>query len=199
MLPELELLFHPFPRRLNLEEAYVMDLLITLSIVLAGVLLVVGGLLLRTIVRTGNNLPLNSDWIEELSAERYRPMLRMLDSGDIEFLRSQPGFTPQMGAKLRHQRAEMFKGYLRSLESDFSRVCSALKLVMLHSNQDRPELANELVRQQFQFAVGLMNVRCQLFLYRWGLCHVDASSLLKLFDGVRVELRTMVPAMAMPA
>ncbi len=126
-------------------------------------------------------------------------MLRMLDSADIEFLRSQPGFTPQMGAKLRQQRAQMFSGYLRSLESDFARVCSATKLVMLHSNQDRPDLARTLLRQQFQFATGMLNVRCQLFLYRWGLCGVEVSSILKLFDGVRLELRTVIPAMDMSA
>jgi hypothetical protein len=184
---------------LVVEEVDVMDLLITLSIVLILALLIAGGILMRTVVRTGNNLPLNSDWIEELSVERYRPMLRMLDSGDIEFLRSQPGFTPQMGAKLRQQRAQMFSGYLRSLESDFSRVCSAMKMVMLHSNQDRPELATALLRQQFQFATGMINVRSQLFLYRWGLCNVEVSALLKIFDGVRLELRTMVPAMSMSA
>ena len=176
-----------------------MDVLITFSIILAVGLLALGAFFLRTLLQTGNNLPLTSDWIEELSVERYRPMLRMLDSTDIEFLRSQPGFTPQMGAKLRQQRAQMFSGYLRSLESDFTRVCSATKLVMFHSNQDRPDLAKTLLRQQFQFAIGMVNVRCQLFLYRWGLCHVEVSSLLKLFDGVRLELRTMVPAMSMSA
>jgi len=176
-----------------------MDLLITLAIALALLLLVIGGILIRNILRTGSNLPLSADWIEELSIERYRPMLRMLDSADIEFLRSQPGFTPQMGAKLRQQRAQMFSGYLRSLESDFARVCSATKLVMLHSNQDRPDLARTLLRQQFQFATGMLNVRCQLFLYRWGLCGVEVSSLLKLFDGVRLELRSVIPAMSMSA
>lgn len=176
-----------------------MDLLITLAIALALLLLAIGGTLVRNILRTGSNLPLSADWIEELSIERYRPMLRMLDSADIEFLRSQPGFTPQMGAKLRQQRAQMFSGYLRSLESDFARVCSATKLVMLHSNQDRPDLARTLLRQQFQFATGMLNVRCQLFLYRWGLCGVEVSSILKLFDGVRLELRTVIPAMDMSA
>ena len=82
-----------------------------------------------------------------------------------------------MGSKASQQRAQMFSGYLRSLESDFARVCSATKLVMLHSNQDRPDLARTLLRQQFQFATGMLNVRCQLFLYRWGLCGVEVSSI----------------------
>ena len=179
---------------LVVEDVEVMDLVITVSIAIAALLVGLGVVLLRSIVRGANNLPLHSDWIEELSVERYRPMLRMLDNSDIEFLQAQPGFTPKMAAKLREQRAQMFCGYLRSLESDFSRVCCAIKLVMLHSNQDRPDLASALLRQQLRFASGMMGVRCQLLLYRWGLCDVEVRSLLKLFDGVRLELRSMVPA-----
>jgi hypothetical protein len=45
----------------------------------------------------------------------------------------------------------------------------------------------------------MLMVHCQLFLYRWGLCRVEAGSLLKLFDGVRLELRSMIPALSMSA
>ncbi len=140
------------------------------------------------------NLPATSDWIEDLSLERYRPMLRMLDDGDIEFLRSQPGFTPRMAAKLRAQRTRIFKGYLTSLEGDFARVCSAIKLIMLQSRHDRPELAETLVKQQMTFACGMLRVRASLVLYRLGGCAVDVTELVRLFDSMRVELRTLVPA-----
>ena len=53
-------------------------------------------------------LPVTAEWIDELSIERYRPMMRLLDSGDIEFLRAQPGFTPKMVTKLRAQRCQIF-------------------------------------------------------------------------------------------
>ena len=121
-------------------------------------------------------------------------MMKLLDGGDIEFLRSQPGFTPEMASKLRVQRANMFRGYLRSLESDFSRVCGAMKLLMVHSSYDRPDLASAIMRNQLKFASGMMEVRFRLALYRWGLCNVDVASLISLFDGVRGELRTLVPS-----
>ena len=114
-------------------------------------------------------------------------MLRMLDTGDIEFLRSQPGFTPSMATKLRAQRTQIFRGYLKSLESDFARVCSAIKLVMWHSNHDRPELAEALIRQQITFACTMLMVRVRVQLYSLGICGVDVTELVKLFDSMRLR------------
>jgi hypothetical protein len=47
------------------------------------------------------------------------------------------------------------------------------------------------------FATGLVGARFRLFLYRWGICTVDVTSLVQIFDVMRIELRTLVPA-AMP-
>lgn len=170
-----------------------MDLLIAISIL--AVLAMCGALtyLIRKL-GFGGDLPVTSEWIEDLSLERYRPMLRMLDGEDMEFLRSQPGFTPGMAAKLRMQRTQIFRGYLRSLETDFKRVCSAIKLIMLQCNHDRPDLAEALIRQQITFACAMASVRVRLLLYSWGLGGVDVTQLVKLFDSMRLELRSLVPA-----
>jgi hypothetical protein len=174
-----------------------MELAIGVSVVMC--LSVLAGIImfLRKFAFGGGDLPVTAEWIDELSIERYRPMMRLLDSGDIEFLRSQPGFTPKMEAKLRIQRTQIFRGYLRSLSSDFGRVCAAIKLVMLHSKQDRPDLATAIIRQQIIFAAGMFSVQFRLFLYRWGFCGVDVTALVHVFDGMRLELRTLVPS-AMP-
>src|ERR1035441_10756492 len=92
---------------------------------------------------------------------------------------------------------QIFRGYLRCLDMDFQRVCMALKLVLLHSEQDRPDLSALLVHHRIMFATGLLGARFRLFLYRWGICTVDVTSLLRIFDVMRIELRTLVPA-AMP-
>jgi hypothetical protein len=171
-----------------------MNLLIALS--LFGALGMISGLayLIRKIGFAGKCIPVTSEWIDDLSLDRYRPMLRMLDGADIAFLRSQPGFTPDMAKKLRSQRARIFRGYLRRLESDFGCVCVAIKLVMLQSRHDRPELAETLLRQQVTFACAMLSVRLHLALYRLGICGVEVSKLVKIFDSMRIELRTMVPA-----
>src|SRR5260370_22202229 len=74
------------------------------------------------------SLPVTAEWIDELSTDSYRPMMRLLDSRDIEFLRSQAGYTRKMEAKLRTPRCQIFRGYLRCLDLDFKRACSALKV-----------------------------------------------------------------------
>ena len=140
-----------------------------------------------------SSLPVTAEWIEGLSIDRYRPMLRLLDSSDLGFLRAQPGFKPQMETRLRIQRCRLFRDYLRNLEQDFRRISTALKILMVQSAQDRPDLASVLLRNQMTFAYGMMMVQCQLWCYRYGLGTVDIAGLLKLFDGMRLELRTLVP------
>jgi hypothetical protein len=69
-----------------------------------------------------------------------------------------------------------------------------LKLVLVQSEQDRPDLSAVLVHHQIMFASGLLAVHFRVFLYRWGICTVDASSLVRIFDVMRIELRNLVPA-----
>ena len=171
-----------------------MGLLVALSIPMGLALVAAMVVLAHKLTFTDTSLPLTAEWIDELSIERYRPMMHLLDAGEVELLRSQPGFTPGMAAKLRIERCQVFRGYLRCLRTDFQRVCAALKLLMLHSRHDRPDLASVLVHQQVMFECGMVLVGFRLFLYRWGLCGVDVTDLVKIFDVMRRELRRLVPA-----
>jgi hypothetical protein len=150
--------------------------------------------LLKKVATSGGSLPVTAEWIDELSVERYRPMLRLLDGSDLEFLRSQPGFNSAMATKLRVQRCQIFRGYLRCLDADFGRVCGAIKVLMLQSRNDRPDLAAALIKNQATFFYGMFMVNTRLTLYRYGICQVDVTRLVSLFDSMRIELRTMVPA-----
>ena len=176
-----------------------MGYLIAISLAAALTLVLSVFWMVRKVLSQGGELPVTAEWIDELSIERYRPMMRLLDGGDLAFLRTQPGFSPRMAAKLRQQRCQIFRGYLRCLSGDFAKVCVAIKLVMLHSQHDRPDLAAALIRQQVMFALGVAMVQVRLGLYRWGVCGVDVSALVNIFDVMRVELRTLVPSMAMSA
>ena len=106
----------------------VIGLAVVLAALVAGLAAVV-----RSLGSARHCLPVTAEWIDELSIERYRPMLRLLDSSDIEFLRSQPGYSPKMESDLRAQRCHIFAGYLRCLNMDFRRVCVALKVLMAQS------------------------------------------------------------------
>jgi hypothetical protein len=139
-------------------------------------------------------LPLTAEWTEGLSIDRYRPMLRLLDEEEVQFLRAQPAFTREMEAEFRIQRSKFFREYLGQLDDDFKRICAALKVVIVQSKYDRPELASLQIQNQITFAYGMMRAQFQLVCYRFGFGTVDVTSLLKLFDGMRLELRTLVPA-----
>jgi hypothetical protein len=152
-----------------------------------------GFLVVRKLTAGNSRLPLNTGWIDDLSPGRYGPMLRLLDRADVDFLCSQPGVTARMAGHFRARRCLIFQSYLRWLNSDFGRICTALKVLMVQSRKNRPGLAGALVHHQLLFAGALLGVQCRLFLYRWGLCSVDASALVMIFDAMRQELRDLAP------
>jgi hypothetical protein len=137
----------------------------------------------------------NADWLLQLSTERYRPMLRLLGEDDVAFLRAQPGFRSPMVARLRAQRCQILRAYLKSLDVDFRGMCAAIKLLMVQSHHDRPDLARALFRYQLSFAAGILLVRMKMIFYRLGLAKVDVASLIVLFDITRVQLRNLAPAL----
>jgi hypothetical protein len=164
-------------------------------IILVALILGIGALV-RMLGSTDRSLPVTAEWIDDLSADRYRPMMRLLDPREIEFLRSQAGFTSKMESRMRAQRCQIYRGYLQCLNMDFQRVCTALKLVLVQSEQDRPDLSSILLHNQILFATGLLAVHFRLILYGWGICTVDADGLMRIFDGMAFELRHRVPAAA---
>lgn len=123
-------------------------------------------------------------------------MMRLLEPDDLDFLRGQPGFTWRMATRLQAQRCQLFRGYLRSLDQDFQQVAMALKLILLHSSQDRPDLT-----AAFDPAGGLL---CGA--HRRGpsaagtvpldLCRADAAGVVKILDSMRLQLQGLVPATA---
>jgi hypothetical protein len=183
---------------LSIEQRKILMIsVIVISTVVLAALILATVTLLRKLGSADRSLPVTAEWIDDLSTDRYRPMMRLLDFRDIEFLRSQAGYTRKMEASLRAQRCQIFRGYLRCLDMDFNRICTALKLVLVQSEQDRPDLSAVLVHHRIMFVSGLLAAHFRLFLYRWGICTVDVTSLVQIFDVMRIELRTLV-ASTMP-
>ena len=141
-------------------------------------------------------LPPTTDWIDEFSVERYRPMLRLLNDTDLQFLCSHSSVTPKLVAHFRRERCRILRGYLRSLTTDFTRILAALKLVMTQATSDRPDLAALLIRSQATFAVCMLLARLQLLHYGFGIGTVNVGALMKVFEEMRLELRTLIPRTA---
>ncbi|MFN7996451.1 MAG: hypothetical protein U0Q18_22760 [Bryobacteraceae bacterium] len=163
----------------------------TLVCLAVGVALV---FLFRQLVAGPKSLPLSADWINALSAARYRPMERLLNEDEYRFLASQPGCDEKMIRRMRADRHRLFRGYLGCLRRDFGLLLTALKLLVTYSNQDRPDLVRILYKQQLMFATGMLMVEWRLLLNRYGLGSVDVSGLVQVVDSMRIELRQMVPA-----
>ena len=160
---------------------------LTLALILATIFLV------RSLGASKHSLPVTAEWIDELSIDRYRPMMRLLDSREIKFLAAQPGSSRRIERELRIHRCQLFRAYLQCLQRDFARVCTAIRILMAQSQQDRPDLALILVRHQLMFVSGFLNMQFRLLCYRAGICGVDARGLVQTFDAMRLELRSLVP------
>jgi hypothetical protein len=173
-----------------------MEMAIVLSLLVIAAAGIGFGFLLRSLSADPQTLPATADWIDNLSVEKYRPMLRLLSDEELKFLTAQPGYSAKMARQFRAQRCEIFRGYLSWLQSDFSRICTAIQVLMVQSQDDRPDLAALLVRQKATFAASLVAIHGRLILYRFGISGASVDGLIATFDSLRVELRQMVPASA---
>ena len=127
-------------------------------------------------------------WLDEFSVETYAPMERLLDVSDFRFLAAQPGYLPEMGKRLLSDRRKIFRRYLRMLVRDFNQLHFFARLMLVHSAQDRPELARELFRQQLRFYFAICLVRCKIALYPLGWTPVDVPKLLHALQRLRDQI-----------
>lgn len=95
--------------------------------------------------------PRDLDEFRPFNPSFYEPMARLLREDDIKFLRSQPGYAPEMEHRLRRERRAAFRAYLRHLQHDFTRLHRAARFLVTHGATDRPDLAAALVRQSVRF------------------------------------------------
>jgi hypothetical protein len=142
----------------------------------------------------GSSLPVTAEWIDELSVDHYRPMVRVLDSADVEFLRTQPGHVHRKETDLRVRRCRIFRDYLRSLCQDFQRMGMALELLHSQSDHEHSGILAILFQRRMAFAWALALVHLQLCLYGWGIGSVDAKPLIRAFESSLAELRHLHPA-----
>lgn len=153
----------------------------------------------RLTARDRTNLPLPlEDWEGIFSPSRYRAMERLLDETDQDFLRAQPGVSAKVEQKFRKARVTLFRAYMHQLSDDFHRVCKALKILMVHAQVERHDLAGLILKQQFHFTVTMMATEVRLTLYGLGWAGVDAQALLEPLTAVRTQLQSLA-AIAEPS
>jgi hypothetical protein len=129
-----------------------------------------------------------------LSPGKYRPMERLLQQDDFRFLSTQPGYSPDMGRRFRVERRRIFRAYLRSLKRDFARISLALRTLILHSAEDRGDLAAAVVRQRLMFAAGMFAVEGRLLLHAAGVSsvEVDVRGLVASLETMQDQMRALL-------
>ncbi len=117
-------------------------------------------------------------------ARRYRPMLRLLGDEDLGFVPD-----PALRRKLRSDRRRLFRQYVRWLAKDYGRLLARVRLLMIHSETDRPDLARLLMRNQILFVLALWRIDGALWLHSMGVQRINFSELFGALDSLRIQVR----------
>jgi hypothetical protein len=169
---------------------------IHVAAVLVVLLALAFGLLLRGLVTPKPGATRRRD-AGEFSAKRYRPMLRLLNEEDFEFLQSRQGYDEKLARQLRKERRRIFRRYLDQLSTDFREVHRTARWMLLTSPEPLPELQRILLEQQLEFTRGMMRVRVRLLAHSLGLTGLPTLDVRKLVDAFEaVEGRLALAAMS---
>ena len=164
-----------------------MTVLIAVVIVVA-FLIAAFGLLFRQLASRSDNQASTAEWFENFSLDSFAPMERLLDRSDFEFLSQQPGYHPEIGARLLKERKKLFLGYLRLLIGDFNQLLRIARLMIVYSAEDRSEFAKVLWRQQTTFYFAVCAVRLRVALYPLGWTSLDVSRLMQALENMRSQV-----------
>jgi len=136
-------------------------------------------------LRAAESLPASKNM-----AGRYRPMLRLLSEEDIRFVAANP-----IAIKvLRSQRRKLFRRYLACLTKDYGKLLAGIRMVMVQSGVDRPDLAKALAKNRALFAIAICRVEFRLALHSAGIGQVDISGVVGAFDALRDQVASFSAA-----
>jgi hypothetical protein len=126
-------------------------------------------------------------------ADHYRPLGRLLQNTEWQYLSAQPGMSQTRIRQFRAQRRKLFRHYLSNLTSDFGSLCFLVRALMVQSPVDRPDLHRSLrtIRNAFYMAVFKIHVR--LFVHAVGLSTVtiEAGELTRALEALSAQARTL--------
>ena len=165
-----------------------MSLQIAVAGLLSGGMACVVVLLYRRLMSPGRHQEVDAGRLSRFSVARYRPMERLFAEEDYVFLARQKGYHPSIARQLRRERRRVFRGYLELLKGDFAQLEAAVKLCMVTSCEDRPDLAKALLKRRLSFTYALAATEWRLALHALGLGTVNIGQLVGSLDGMRIQL-----------
>ena len=124
--------------------------------------------------------------IQPVALDKYKVLERLASPQDVQFLRTMPGFTPEMETRFLRERRQAFRAYLREMAADFQRIHRAAKQLAAVAPQEHSDLVGKLFRQQVAFWRSLAAIEIQLAFHWAGVPSIDLSELMRSFESVRV-------------
>ena len=164
--------------------------LIAVGLIAVLILLAIGFLLYRLSLRVDADA-CDPAWLESFSLDQFAPMERLLDSSDLKFLESQPGYRPALKAQLIRERRKTLLGYIRLLTRDFNQLVASANLMLVYSNEEHSEFASALWRQQLAFHVAVWSLRCRLAIRPFGGRAADGRNLVGAVARLRQQIDLM--------
>jgi hypothetical protein len=147
-------------------------------------LIVCGAIFLQFILKMRSLRSAETDSASSLSADRYRPMLRLLSDDDLAFVSADS----KLRSALRTRRRELFRGYLRCLTRDYAHLLVGVRRAMVQSGADRPDLARALAKNRALFAIAMCKIELSLALHAAGVGRVDISGLVQALETLRGQV-----------
>jgi hypothetical protein len=133
----------------------------------------------------------------EFSLARYEPMARLMGDEDLSFLKTIPGYTPEIGRKFSRERRRIFRLYLRELAKDFSRLHAQARVVVASLSAENSPLVGMLLRQQVRFWYEMAAVEMRLSLSWAGIPCLDARGLIDTLQNMQMDIsRLAAPSAA---
>ena len=115
------------------------------------------------------DLEADANWVMEFDLARYDGLGQLFQPDDFEFLASQPGYSPRLGAQLRSDRIKIAQSYLNRLERDVRLLLNTANRMAVRSSEDANDFSAFILKQEVSFAVSLTILRSRLLLMRVGL------------------------------
>jgi hypothetical protein len=139
-------------------------------VVVAG-LLVLGAAVFLACLESRRKAPLarpadSREWLAAFSVDDYRPMLRLFDPCDREWLEMQPGYDSRCVRRLLDARAALLRDYLRRIGRDGRRLHAVAWRLAAPAQHDVANLAAFIARQAWVLEYFLFRVRVRLAVAR---------------------------------
>jgi hypothetical protein len=99
--------------------------------------------------------------MDRMAGDYYKPMSRLLSEDEFRRVTT-AGFSPGQVKQLRASRRRVFRQYLVELQGDFRALHREARTILRDTNEDRPDLAVELIRQYAGFHYRVATAHCLL-------------------------------------